>query len=351
MSDNDAEVRLEQAILWRMRLTELRTRSTEEFEVWLADDPRNEAAWSQVQSPWEVLGDHATSPEVIKLRGVALSYADNTGVGWRFRAGEVLRRAAGLGVSAAVAAIAVGAWLFWQSSHFDVYQTRAGEHRMETLSDGSEITLDSNSEVRVRYSRHSRELVLTRGQALFNVAHDVLRPFSVAANRHDIVATGTSFNVDMLGPQLMVTLLEGHVIVMPHEGDKDAVRPDVSRGVSADAAASRIDLDAGEQLVLAPSDIPSITRVNVDHAVAWEKGRLVFEDEPLASVVRRVGRYSSHPIVISDEETARLRISGVFHEGDVEGFVSTVVSYLPVRAEREEDGAVHLSAASAPQDP
>jgi transmembrane sensor len=328
MSVNDDDPYLiEQAIAWRLRLADSRRESAPEFEEWLAADERHAAAWYKVQTPWEILGDHATSAEVIRLRRVALAQAKTS------RPGPI-RLVAVLGLCAATLVAAVGLGLVWLSEHhFDVYQTKAGERRTETLSDGSEITLDSNSEIRVRFSKHSRELVLTRGQALFNVAHDVLRPFSVSADRQDIVATGTSFNVDLLGRQLLVTLLEGHVIVMPHEG-------------------TRIEMDAGEQLVMAPRGVPRITHVNVDHAVAWEKGRLVFQDEPLASVVRRVGRYSEHRITISDETTANLRISGVFHEGDVDGFVTTVVSYLPVRAERLSDGSVSLSAsdsAAAPQ--
>jgi transmembrane sensor len=242
-----------------------------------------------------------------------------------------------------VVVLAVGCGLLWQNFHFDVYRTRAGERRTETLSDGSEITLDSNSEVRVRYSRHSRELILAGGQALFNVAHDVLRPFSVTAAHHEIVATGTSFNVDMLGPQVLVTLLEGHVVVVSHNDGPASAIPELAPVGLPPAAPARIDLDAGEQLILAPRADPTITRINVDHAVAWEKGRLVFENEPLASVVERIDRYSAHPIYISDDTTASLRISGVFHEGDVEGFVSTVVTYLSVRAEQGRDGSVHLS--------
>jgi len=108
------------------------------------------------------------------------------------------------------------------------------------------------------------------------------------------------------------------------------------------------DLDAGEQLVLVPHAAPTVTRVNVIHAVAWESGTLVFDNEPLSSVVRRVARYGRHPIVIADEQTSKLRISGVFHEGDVAAFVSTVVSYLSVRAEQQEDGSVRLSSRASP---
>jgi transmembrane sensor len=352
MIDSDELKRLEQAIAWRVRLVQSFGNAQEEFEAWLLADPRNDAAWYSVQIPWEILGDNATSPEVIGLRRTALAHANGAAPGWRTQAaGKLLRHAARIGLAAAAVALVAGSWVLWQSYHFEVYQTKAGEHRMETLSDGSEISLDSNSEVRVRYGRHSRELLLARGQALFSVAHDVLRPFSVAAGNHEIVATGTSFNVDMLGPQLMVTLLEGHVVVMPHARDQEDAAQSTPPGDLAGQTGSRIDLDAGEQLVLAPSEVPSVTRVNVDRAVAWEKGRLIFEDESLGSVVRRVGRYSPYPIVIEDDTTARLRISGVFHEGDVKGFVSTIEAYLPVHAEQQSDGSVHLSVAPVPRNP
>ncbi len=350
MTANEETRRLEQATAWRLRLAESRSETCPELKEWLAADTRNCAAWYKVQAPWEILGDHATSPEIIHLRRAALAHANGAAAGLRSRFGS--HRLAVLVASAAAVIMAIGSALLWQSSHhFDVYRTKAGERRTETLSDGSEITLDSNSEVRVRYSKHSRELVLAGGQALFNVAHDVLRPFSVAADRHEIVATGTSFNVDLLGPQLLVTLLEGHVIVVPHDGDKDGVLPGPDLAGTASSPAARIEMDAGEQLIVSSRDAPTITRVNVDHAVAWEKGSLVFKDEPLASVVRRVGRYSEHRIVIADESTANLRISGVFREGDVEGFVSTVVSYLPVLAEHESDGSVRLGAAPDPATP
>lgn len=322
MSEIEEKNRLEQAIAWRLRMAESRSESSAALEEWVAADVRNATAWHKVQTPWEILGDHATTPEVIHLRRAALAHAHSF-----TRPNPNRWRVAALGLSAAAVIVTLGFALLWQTHpHFDVYRTKAGERRTETLSDGSEITLDSNSEVRVRYTKSSRELALAHGQALFNVTHDVLRPFSVAADRQNIVATGTSFNVDLLGSQLLVTLLEGHVIVVPGP------------------ALARIEMDAGEQLLIAPRLPPSITHVNVDHAVAWEKGRLVFQDEPLASVVRRVGRYSEHPIVIADEATSNLRISGVFREGDVEGFVSTVVSYLQVHAEHESDGSIRLGA-------
>jgi transmembrane sensor len=341
--------RLVQAAAWRTRLTEDHGEYSQALEEWLAQDPRNRAAWRKIQGPWECLGEHATSPGLIRLRRAALAHAHDAGRAHWTR----LRRfglPAYLGAAAALIMLVTAAVMTWQTHHFDVYRTRAGERRVVTLTDGSQIALDSRSEVRVRYSTHARELLLDTGQARFDVAHDVERPFSVTAGGHKVVATGTAFNVDLLGSQLLVTLIEGHVVVLPQKAPTpstavaspgDSGRTAIGTGDSG--LASRIRLDAGEQLVISPSAAPSVTRVNVDRAIAWENGELVFENEQLSTVVARVSRYGARPIVIDDEQTSGLRISGVFHEGDVAGFVSTIVSYLPVRAREATDGSVRLS--------
>jgi ferric-dicitrate binding protein FerR (iron transport regulator) len=49
------------------------------------------------------------------------------------------------------------------------------------------------------------------------------------------------------------------------------------------------------------------------------------------------------PVIIGDSQTGELRISGVFHTGDVDGFVSTIVEYLPVRAQKQADGTTLLT--------
>jgi transmembrane sensor len=175
------------------------------------------------------------------------------------------------------------------------------------------------------------------------------------------VATGTAFNVDLLGADLFVTLIEGHVVVRP-EGVSTPAAGSASPGYGTQRSSgagstpdpntpTSIALEAGEQLVISPSAAPKVSHVNTDRATAWESGKLVFENEPLASIVVRVSRYGAHPIVIGDEQTSKLRISGVFHEGDVTGFVSTLVSYLPVSAQQGADGSIRLTALRSQSDP
>jgi transmembrane sensor len=333
MSDIETS-RLAEAAAWRVRLAQNDPQDNPRLAAWIAEDPRNAAAWNQVQSSWAVFGEHATSPEIIDLRCRALAHAHEAGRGrWvRSKRFAVAHR---LAIAAGVLAVAIGGLFLW-SQQPDVYSTRAGERRVVTLADGSQVALDSKSEVKVRYSADARELTLTRGQARFDVAHDIARPFSVAARAHKVIATGTSFNVDLFGPTLLVTLIEGHVVVA-------SSAPMFSQPTNIDSQIDRIVLDAGEQVVFTPKAPPTVAHVNLGQAIAWENGEVVFENDPLPIVVDRINRYARHGVVIADTQTSELRISGVFHTGDVDGFVSTIAAYLPVRADKNADGTTRLT--------
>jgi transmembrane sensor len=332
MSESDTS-RLTQAAAWRVRLAENDLESCPELSAWLAEDERNETAWKRVQDDWALFAEHANSPEILELRSDALAHAYEAGQGRWVRS----RRFASthrLAIAAAILTLAVGALFVWLRQP-EVYTTGAGERRVVTLADGSQVALDSRSEVSVRYSAHARELTLTRGQARFDVAHDIERPFSVSADGHKVIATGTSFNVDLFGPSVLVTLIEGHVVISSTPSLIDLAKVNIP--------AARLTLDAGEQVVFSPEAAPSVARVNLGQATAWENGEVVSENDSLATVVARINRYAQHAVVIGDRQTGELHVSGVFHTGDIEGFVSTIVEYLPVRAQKQADGTTRLT--------
>src|SRR3546814_8629999 len=94
------------------------------------------------------------------------------------------------------------------------YATVLGEQRSVTLKDGSQVILDTASELLVQYGSRERKLTLHRGRADFSVQHDAdaQRPFVVHAATGTVPATGTQFPVRVesgIGP---VTLLEGQAI-------------------------------------------------------------------------------------------------------------------------------------------
>src|SRR3546814_11650488 len=98
----------------------------------------------------------------------------------------------------------------------DLYRTVLGERRVVTLADGSTVSLDAASEVRVAYSERARELALVRGQARFDVATDPHRPSAVQAHDQRVVVTGTALHINLFGPQFLST---------PSEGDLQEPRP------------------------------------------------------------------------------------------------------------------------------
>jgi len=220
------------------------------------------------------------------------------------------------------------------------YETAVGERRVITLSDGSRLSLDSNTKVTVRYSRRARMLNLERGRSRFDVAHDVTRPFSVTAGAETVIAVGTSFDVERLDGEVVVTLLEGKVVVSPTKSD--VAVPAENGPQRAKLHDQPVKLSAGQQLVASTTNAPAITPANLQAATAWESGRLEIYDEPLNEVVARVNRYASDPILL-DPRIADLRVSGVFNAGDVNAFVDAVTTYFPVEAVAD-NGRISLRA-------
>jgi len=309
----DTVRRLSEAAAWRVYLSEIDANSTVAFEDWLAADSGNRSAWESVDGAMGLIEANTALPEVVALRRRALY-----DVG-RFGRSRRVVFATGTAVALITAIVGIGA--FWLNRPDD-YVTQLGERRTITLSDNSKVTLDSGSELRVSYSRQERNLDLVHGQARFAVAHDIQRPFAVHAAGHTVVATGTDFDVDIPGPDVRVTLIQGHVKVVAESGE--------------------VGLSAGEQLIAAPNVPPRLLHVDVNDITSWERGRLIFDNEPLSSVVARVSRYSTVPIGVADSRAASIAISGVFNTGDVEGFVETITRYLPVTASRGENGEIWL---------
>ncbi|HEY2071604.1 MAG TPA: FecR domain-containing protein [Rhizomicrobium sp.] len=339
MSDVDIDEavkrrRLAEAAAWRVHLTETDAPSTPDFEAWLSK-PGNAASWEQVLGPWDYIDEHANEPALVAARQAALGHARRAHA-QRRRSRDWRSLAAAIAAVVAIGGIGWGG-VNWLNSPSD-YETAFGERRVITLEDGSRISLDSASDVTVRYSRTARELQLVRGQARFDVAHDVERPFSVLAGNQKVIATGTAFNIDVTGPKVVVTLIQGHVVVLNE--DKPNRAP-----VDMRAPASphhTIELQAGQQLVALPEKPPALAPANIQRVTAWTSGQLMFDNETLADVAARINRYTTNPIIIDDPKVASMRISGVFNTGDVAGFVDIVTHYLPVQAVTGETGAIAL---------
>jgi len=328
--------RLAEAAAWRARLAEQKLDSDPALEQWLASDPLNAVAYERAEAIWDEMGELSSTPEFMDLRRGALDIAARQG-----RRNRGAYRLA-LPIAAALATLAIlgaGGGTWWMVNRPQTYETTLGERRVVPLSDGSQVWLDSDSKVAIRYTSDARKLELLRGQARFDVAHNVARPFSVKARDETVVATGTSFNIDLTGSDTLVTLIEGHVAILDGAGRRST--PVQTR--QQFSPPHTVDLVAGQELDVMAAAPPIIKTVDLERATAWEDGRLVFENEPLSMAALRISRSSARRVSV-DPAVANLKISGVFNAGDVDGFAQTMSLYLPVRSEPGADGGVVLVA-------
>lgn len=322
------------AVEWCLLLAEgsLDEVSRDAFERWI-NVSANKCAFDEALRVWRACDQAADLPEVVRLRRRGLEQFQRAqGRRWRDRI-PVQRLWA-------VAAVFIGALILGVSlfhTPTQVYRTGVGERQIAMLADGSRLSLDADTEVRVRLAGNRRELALARGRAKFDVARDPLRPFTVKVADKMVVATGTSFSVELLNREARVLLYEGHVAVV------DAARSG-SKPLQADARNSAANaytaLEPGKALVTRldqPSAAPQVTAIESAQSLSWEAGQLNFEDEPLVSALERINRYSVRKVRLSDPRLGRLTVNGVFEAGDIDAFVEAMEVFNHLRAVDGDD--------------
>ena len=173
-----------------------------------------------------------------------------------------------------------------------VYTPRGGEYSLE-LSDGTSVWLNAESELSypVRFKKDCREVEIN-GEAYFEVAKSVNRPFVVNANGMKIKVLGTSFNVRAYeDEERQTTLVEGCV--------------EIAYGNQ------RVKINPGQQVVLKKRNL-EVRQVDVDVYLGWKSGLFVFEDHLLGEVLRELERWYDVQIVIEDEKIEQLKFTSDF---------------------------------------
>ncbi|RYF83940.1 MAG: sigma-70 family RNA polymerase sigma factor [Comamonadaceae bacterium] len=209
--------------------------------------------------------------------------------------------------------------LRWQAS----LATSRGRTSVQTLADGSQLTLDALSRIELAFDAQQRRARLLEGAAFFAVTADAERPFVVQAGEVTVTVLGTRFGVE-LEPG-------GAVLVQVESG-----RVQVARGgvVLADA------LQAGQGLRVSAG---GAARPVSASAAPWREGRLHFDAVPLAEATERLERYALFGLH-TDARAARLRVSGTVDVAQVDDWLQALPAVLPVRVLRQADGGVLLVA-------
>jgi transmembrane sensor len=247
-------------------------------------------------------------------------------------------------------ALGIGAY-FNSSPKGDRYRTPIGGIETVPLRDGSNITLNTATQVRVELTPKERHIRLDEGEAFFEVAHDPNRPFIVQVGSKRVIAVGTKFSVRREGDDVRVVVTEGKVRVETGStgGEEGSNRVAATRDKSAasgETTAFTGTSGPGEAFLTSGSvasvgdDGIVIEQKPVAEAqddLSWRQGYLTFHDVSLADAVAEFNRYNTHRIEIEDPAVAAIRISGSFRALNYEAFVRVLDDGFAIHARSSDD--------------
>jgi transmembrane sensor len=311
--DNDAR---DEAACWQARLAASDCTGTDRarFEAWRTGNAANARASDAAAHVDALLEELATrDPELRAMADEAFEQ------GSRLHVPHARRWAVPAALAACVTLFALLVRLGFDPglprSEFVAHFTASDSRRDFTLSDGSVVHLDVASEVSTRVSSDRRDIELIRGRALFEVAPDKSRPFTVSAGSARVTALGTQFQVSREAEGVRVVLTEGSVAV-----------------ADADLPSWHETLRPGEALSVSGSAETRVKRAtDVQVTTSWSRGRHIFRGTPLGEAVQEVNNYAARKVRFGDPSIASLTVGGNFVAGDSESVVAAFAAALPVR--------------------
>lgn len=167
-----------------------------------------------------------------------------------------------------------------------------GEYSL-TLGDGTRAWLNAGSSITYPLRFGSRRCVAVTGEVFFEVAPDSRHPFVVSVSGVELTVLGTSFNVMAYEDESCIetTLVTGSLRVAA-EGEETLLSPGLQAGFDK----------SGGGLTVRKADVEACTM--------WRRGLLVFYDEPLRSICRKLERWYGVRI-----DTSSPTLDGVLYTG------------------------------------
>ncbi len=304
-----AEFIAETATSWfhRLHFDGLTQDQEREFETWVNQSEQHANAYNDICALWLEVGAYEDVArrqfaKVLPAEVKCGETLDNGRKGW-WKLGRTWT-----GLAAALALLVILPIVIAPKPDAvgELYDTSRSQTGAITLEDGSVMHLNARSQAVATYGKDERHILLGRGEALFDVVSDKARPFIVKAGPGQVQVLGTRFDVNRLGVQTTVTVLEGRVRISSLESEG---------GWSVYAS-------AGEQVVYDKAGFQkSVITGALDRFIAWRDGKFVFERKPLGEVIVEFNRFGKIPMVIMDKELEGLLVDGTFDTDDTEGML------------------------------
>jgi len=267
-----------------------------EWQRWRRAKPEHERAWQHIES---------LSSRFSQLNGTlahqSLSQLPNP------KRRHVLKVLGLLGVSGAA-----GVGVFATPTARADYRTAIGEKKSIALSDGTVITLNTQSALNVTETENRHQLHLLTGEMMVTTGQ------KMAANT--LLNVGlTQGDVSTLGAQFSIRVRDTYSDVAVYQGAVK-LRPTISQRL--------IPLHAGHGVQFLASGSSNLHSVSTEPG--WLHGLLLANNQRLGDFLQELGRYRAG-VIRCDPQVANLRLSGVFPLADTDKILSSLTAVLPVR--------------------
>ena len=294
----------------------------EDLRAWLEADTANRVAYLRLRAAWEradrlraLSALREPSPQARRAR-------------WMRRGGALAACVAGLGVAGVLTLRLVS------GDSAQLLATPVGGEKRVALSDGSKLTLNTDTQVRAEVTGTRRLVVLEKGEAFFDVRHDSAHPFTVIAGDHRITDLGTRFSVRRAGEVVTVVVEQGRVRIEP-------IAPSVLLATDTGLASAVEPAAIVDRNAVAVVSDRAIRVVHQDEAqvardLTWRDGVLSFNQTTLAEAADEFNRYNAKKLIV-DRTAASIRIDGAFRSGNVAVFARLLKDGFGLKVEAAGD--------------
>ncbi|WP_276503726.1 FecR family protein [Terrimonas pollutisoli] len=225
-------------------------------------------------------------------------------------------------VAAAIILVTVGFGLYkYFQPGKPVIETRYAEIRKESLPDGSQVTLNANSEVTYgkSWGKGKDREIWVKGEAFFQVEKTPKKSrFVVHTGHFDIIVTGTEFNVVNRNEKTNVLLKEGSVLIRASNGTETSMKP----GDFVEFTNDRLQKKPAKDI----------------QVLAWKDRKFIFEKTPMKEVGANIRELYGFNVRFENDAIATDTISGILPNDNLDIFLQlleTAKNYEIIKTDQD----------------
>ncbi|MEB8329780.1 FecR domain-containing protein [Flavobacteriaceae bacterium KMM 6897] len=204
------------------------------------------------------------------------------------------------------------------NSGFNVLKIPYGKILSITLEDGSVIKLNSGSELTYpsSFAGMDKRQVFLKGEALFDITKDPMKPFVVQTDEMYTQVYGTIFNISAYeeDTEIEVVLVEGSVGV----GDETNFNQEILKMLKPSQKVTNSKHFENSFV---------IEDVDVTPYISWAQGIVAFENEEMSEIIKKLERRFNVQIINENEMLGERRFTGIFDKEGIDLILKTIQAH------------------------